>query len=117
MLFRSGRTSASVLESAYKKGAKLYSCDSLHGKVIVFDHHVILAPRIYQKIPRKILMKDEAIDTKSYHYAYTKDCVIEWTNFYKLANMVDISRLGSGLKTMRELTERQSNALFALWST
>ena len=38
----SGRTSASVLESAYKKGANLYSCDSLHGKVIVFDHHAYI---------------------------------------------------------------------------
>ncbi len=31
------RTSASVLKSAYDKGAKIYSCDTLHGKVIVFD--------------------------------------------------------------------------------
>jgi len=27
-----GRTSGSVLKSSYKKGAKLYSCDTLHGK-------------------------------------------------------------------------------------
>ncbi len=32
-----GRTSAEVLERAFKRGAQLYSCDTLHGKTIVFD--------------------------------------------------------------------------------
>ena len=37
-----GRTSAGVLKAAHEKGAKLYSCDTLHGKVIVFDHHAYI---------------------------------------------------------------------------
>ena len=36
------RTSVNVLKSAHKKGAKLYSCDTLHGKVIVFDHETYI---------------------------------------------------------------------------
>ncbi len=32
-----GKTSAQILERAFNRGAKLYSCDTLHGKVIVFD--------------------------------------------------------------------------------
>ncbi len=33
----SGRTSAKLLKDALARGAKLFSCDTLHGKVIVFD--------------------------------------------------------------------------------
>ena len=38
----SGRTSAKVLHAAYNNGAKLYSCDTLHGKVIVFDNYAYI---------------------------------------------------------------------------
>lgn len=37
---KTGRTSAKILNKAFQKGAALYSCDSLHGKAIVFDNHV-----------------------------------------------------------------------------
>lgn len=37
-----GRTSATLLDKAYQLGAKLYSCDTLHGKVIVFDDHAYI---------------------------------------------------------------------------
>jgi len=37
-----GRTSAKLLKVAYRKGAKLYSCDTLHGKVIAFDHYAYI---------------------------------------------------------------------------
>jgi len=32
-----GRTSAKILEKALSRGAELYSCDTLHGKTVVFD--------------------------------------------------------------------------------
>ena len=36
------RTSVNVLKSAHEKGANLYSCDTLHGKIIVFDHEAYI---------------------------------------------------------------------------
>ena len=253
-----GRTSASVLESAYKKGAKIYSCDTLHGKVIVFDHkayigsanisinskdkmdevgvisdHPVVIAGAIQIIdslanqsvlvdskfiarilkikversskhsstkPRKVragksrswlisvrndadypgdegkinedneqiettgneepawfwmkkgsrfyeqakvgdsvviierekkeskkpeycyrhfvvkkITSDSVVGTKAYHYAYIENTAINWSRFKIIADKAGISRLGSGLNTVRELSEKQSNVLFELW--
>ncbi|MBU2719642.1 hypothetical protein HF563_09700, partial [Acidithiobacillus ferridurans] len=36
------KTSVNVLKTAHEKGANLYSCDTLHGKIIVFDHEAYI---------------------------------------------------------------------------
>jgi len=255
-----GRTSGSVLKSSYKKGAKLYSCDTLHGKVIVFDHHAYIgsanisknsmehldeigiisdhpnvlsgaiqliddlvsqsdeidsnfidmiskidvirspSPSIakrrkveigalrtwlvslrndadypgdekkvegdsalveiakgeeaawfwmrkgtrfcteakigdsvviierankeskkpesaYRHVPIKHITEDKTANTKAYHYAYTKDHIVRWKRFKEFAENASISRLGSGLNTIRVLSEKQSNVLFEIWET
>jgi hypothetical protein len=38
----SGKTSAKILKTAFNKGAKIYSCDYLHAKVIIFGQKVYI---------------------------------------------------------------------------
>lgn len=252
----SGRTSAKVLKTAYLKGAKLYSCDSLHSKVIVFYHHAYIGsanissnsvnnlneigiitdhpkalsgaidiinqlieqskkidadyiehisslsvnnmynkttkPRVIsknifttwlisirndiiyggdenevekhkkqiiankneekswfflksgsnffenakigdsvilieretkydkpQKVYRHVIIKDITSksnkDIKEYYFSYTDNHLITWSSFKKLAEKVKITKLGSGLSTIRKISDIQSNTLFELW--
>lgn len=58
---------------------------------------------------------DEDAKVRSYHYGYSTDFSIKWSAFKKLARIVGVNRLGSGLNTTRKLTEAQASAIFELW--
>lgn len=50
-----GQTSAKILQEAYTSGVELYSCDSLHAKAIVFDHHAYIGSANISKNSQKAL--------------------------------------------------------------
>ena len=69
----------------------------------------------YRHVAIKGITTDSDVNAKAYHYAYTKDHMVKWCKFKIMAKNAGISRLCSGLYTVRELSEQQSNVLFELW--
>ena len=69
----------------------------------------------YRHFTIKNITNDDNAQTKAYHYAFSDKYRIAWSIFKTLTSRAEISNLGTGLNTTRELTERQSNLLFELW--
>lgn len=101
-----------------KKGNRVYEEAKAGDSVVIIERERKNAKEpqfVYRHFVIKSITKDPDIAVKAYHYAYTEEHKKKWSNFKKMAEKAGISRLGSGLNTVRQLTERQSNILFELW--
>lgn len=102
-----------------KEGAAPFEKAKIGDSVVIIEreHTKVDAPECaYRHITIKDITIDDTYKVKAYHYAYSDSYRITWSNFKKLAPQAGINNLGSGLRTIRELSERQSNLLFELWS-
>ena len=102
-----------------KKGSRFYDQVKTGDSVVIIERERQRANRpesAYRHVVIKSIIPDSDIDVKAYHYAYTEDHIVKWSSFIKMAKKAGISRLGSGLNTVRELSEQQSNLLFELWN-
>lgn len=107
-----------------KKGSSFFNKAKIGDSVVIIEREKKDTPNpeyAYRHSIVKNITADATADAtasiKAYHYAYIKDYAIEWSAFKILAEKSGISRLGSGLNTIRKLTEKQSNVLFELWGT
>lgn len=101
-----------------RKGSRFYEQAKAGDSVVIIERETLDAKEpesAYRHIVIKSITPDSDIDAKAYHYAYTEDHSVKWSSFKKMAVKAGISRLGSGLNTVRELSEKQSNVLFELW--
>lgn len=101
-----------------KKGNRFYEEAKIGDSVVIIEREKKennKPERCYRHVVIKKITSDSVAGTKVYHYAYTEDFAIKWSRFEQIAEKANISRLGSGLNTVRELTEKQSNVLFELW--
>ena len=103
-----------------KKGSRFYDKAKIGDSVVIIEREQQKAKKpesAYKHVVIKSITTDSDIDAKAYHYAYTEDHLVKWSSFTKMAKKAGVSRLGSGLNTVRELSELQSNVLFELWKT
>ena len=103
-----------------KKGNPFYGQAKTGDSVVIIERKKQKAKRpdsAYRHIAIRSITTDSDANAKAYHYAYTEDHKIKWSKFQKMAEKAGISRLGSGLYTVRKLSEQQSNVLFELWKT
>ncbi len=101
-----------------KKGSRFYEQAKAGDSVVIIERENLDAKEpesAYRHFVIKSITPDSDIDAKAYHYAYTEDYAVKWSTFKKMAVKAGITRLGSGLNTVRELSEKQSNVLFELW--
>lgn len=101
-----------------RKGSRFYEQAKAGDSVVIIERETLDAKEpesAYRHIVIKSITQDSDIDAKAFHYAYREDQAVEWSSFKKMAVKAGISRLGSGLNTVRELSEKQSNVLFELW--
>jgi len=102
-----------------RKGSKFFDEVKNGDSVVIIEREDTKAKcpeYVYRHFTIINITNDESSETKAYHYASFDKYRIDWLRFIDLAAMAGISRLGSGLNTVRELTEKQSNLLFELWS-
>lgn len=103
-----------------KKGNSFFDKAKIGDSVVIIEREkkeAKIPERVYRHSVIKNITFDTTANTKAYHYAYIEDYDIEWSTFKILAEKSAISRLGSGLNTVRKLTEKKSNVLFELWGT
>lgn len=101
-----------------KKGNRFYDQAKAGDSVVIVEREQQNAERpdsAYRHVAIKDITTDSDVNAKAYHYAYTKDHMVKWCKFTIMAKNAGISRLGSGLYTVRELSEQESNVLFELW--
>ena len=101
-----------------KKGNCFYEQAKIGDSVVIIEREQRKAKRpdsAYRHVAIESITTEPDVNAKAYHYAYTEDHIVEWSKFTKMAKKAGISRLGSGLNTVRELSEQQSNVLFELW--
>ncbi len=101
-----------------KKGSRFYEKAKAGDSVVIIERENLNATEpesAYRHFLIKSITLDSDIDVKAYHYAYTDEHKVKWSSFKKMAVKAGISRLGSGLNTVRELSDQESNVLFALW--
>ncbi len=101
-----------------KKGNRFYNDAKIGDSVVIIDRDKSLSKkpqRAYRHTIIKEITSEKLLNSKVYHYAYTDKYMIKWSIFKNLAKKAGITNLGSGLNTIRELSEKQSNILFELW--
>ncbi|MFA0661429.1 phospholipase D-like domain-containing protein [Vibrio splendidus] len=101
-----------------KKGTIFFEQVKMGDSIVVIernDTHALEPDCAFRHFTIKDITDDNGAGTKAYHYARSNKYRIEWENFKHIASNAGISRLGSGLSTARELSEKQSNLLFELW--
>ncbi|NQY65873.1 MAG: hypothetical protein HRT38_19735 [Alteromonadaceae bacterium] len=103
------------MKNSYKYSDKIKSGDSV--VIIEREETKATSPEYaYRHFAIQEITDDTVSKTKAYHYASSNEHRIEWSKFTDLAEQTGISRLGSGLNTLRKLTKKQSSLLFELWS-
>lgn len=101
-----------------KKGSRFYDQAKNGDSVVIIEREKKKAKKpefAYRHVVIKRITLDSDVNAKVYHYAYTDEHRATWSSFTKMAKKAGINRLGSGLNTVRELSEQQSNVLFELW--
>ncbi|PNH92563.1 phospholipase D-like domain-containing protein [Vibrio diazotrophicus] len=102
-----------------KKGTTFFDQVKVGDSVVIIERdetHALEPDFAFRHLTIKNITDDSSTGTRAYHYAHSNKYRIEWESFKHIANKAGISRLGSGLSTARELSEKQSNLLFELWS-
>ena len=102
-----------------KKGTKSFNQVKTGDSVVVIareDKNAEEPDCAYRHITIKHITDDSASEIKAYHYAFSDKYRITWSNFKNIVERAGSRKLGSGLRTDKELNERESNLLFELWN-
>lgn len=100
-----------------RAGSVFYEKAKIGDSVVIIERDTAKTTepeRVYRHVTIQKITNDNQRRVKSFHYSYDKNSAVSWSAFGEIAKYAGLKRLGKGLRTICQLTEKQSNLIFEL---